>query len=69
MEEKKRAMMEAEEDRRKKALEERRRSQQQATERFRSTMGRIKSSKNSTTGPRSLNVLGKYYDIRTIFKV
>lgn len=50
MEEKKRAMIEAEEERRKKALEERRRSQREATNRFRSTIGRIKSSKNSTTG-------------------
>lgn len=43
MEEKKRAMAEAEEERRRKALEDRRQSQQQATDRFRSVMGRIKN--------------------------
>lgn len=48
MEEKKRAMAEAEEERRRKALEERRQSQQQATDRFRSAIGRIKFSKNPT---------------------
>ena len=43
MEEKKRAMAAAEEQRRRKALEDRRQSQQQATDRFRSAMGRIKN--------------------------
>ena len=53
-------MIEAEEERRKKALEDRRRSQQQATDRFRSTMGRMKS-RNSTT-VKNLGVLGMYSD-------
>ena len=36
-------MVEAEEERRRKALQDRRQSQQQATDRFRSVMGRIKN--------------------------
>lgn len=58
MEDKKRAMIEAEEERRKKALEDRRRCQQQATDRFRSAIGRMKSSKSSASS-RSLGVLGQ----------
>lgn len=59
MEEKKRAMAEAEEKRRRKALEDRRQSQQQATDRFRSAVGRIKFSKPTTAG-RKLNLPGNW---------
>ena len=57
MEVKKRAMAEAEEERRRKALEDRRHSQQQATDRFRSTIGRMKFSKPTTAG-KKLNFPG-----------
>lgn len=60
MEDKKRAMAEAEEQRRRKALEDRRQSQQQATDRFRSAVGRIKFSKPTTAG-RKFNLPGINY--------
>jgi hypothetical protein len=63
MEEKKRAMAEAEEERRRKALEDRRQSQQQATDRFRSVIGRVKVSKPPSLG-RKLSLPGKYYEPR-----
>ena len=44
LEDKKKAMVAAEEDRRKKALEERREAQKEATMRFKSSLGRIKST-------------------------
>lgn len=60
MEEKKRSMAKAEDERRRKALEDRRQSQQQATDRFRSAMDRIKSSRNQKPLGKNLNILGMY---------
>lgn len=64
MEEKKRAMAEAEEERRRKALEDRRQSQQQATDRFRSALGRIKISKPTTLAGRKLNLPGISFSVK-----
>lgn len=46
----------AEEERRKKALEERRRAQQEATERFKSAIGRLRSASKSTSKGGEMNV-------------
>ena len=56
LEQKKHAMALAEEERRKKALEERRRAQQEATERFKSAIGRLRSASKSASKGGEMNV-------------
>lgn len=67
LEDKKKAMVAAEEDRRKKALEERREAQKAATKRFRSALGRIKSTSTKGHGQTAKNTSQAFLECKHCF--